>query len=122
MRGKMFIYIAIFAFAVLSANTVLAKSGDEKAAENAPPTCDGRVATIVGTEGDDILTGTMGDDVIVGLGGNDQISGKEGKDYICGGDGNDVIQGNRGPDIIYGEHTHFIVLIYCSIKLGCDIY
>lgn len=30
--------------------------------------CDGREATIIGTEGDDILTGTAGDDVIHGLG------------------------------------------------------
>ncbi len=30
MRGKMFIYIAIFAFAVLSANTILANLGMRK--------------------------------------------------------------------------------------------
>src|SRR6266567_2717501 len=40
-----------------------------------PPTCDGRPATIVGTEGNDTIKGTPGRDVIVGLGGDDQIYG-----------------------------------------------
>ena len=96
MGGSKFICLAIFAFVILSAGIALAQPANEKAAEKAPPpTCDGKVANVVGTDGDDILTGF--------LGGNDQISGKEGKDIICGGDGNDVIQGNRGPDVIYGE-------------------
>ncbi len=33
------------------------------------PTCLGMAATMVGTEGDDVITGTGGSDVIVGLGG-----------------------------------------------------
>src|SRR2546426_12503069 len=44
-----------------------------------------RVATIVGTEGNDLITGTSGDDVIQALGGNDQIDGGDGDDLICGG-------------------------------------
>lgn len=82
--------------------------------------CGNGTATIVGTEGDDILIGTGKDDVIVGLGGNDIIFGKGGFDVICGGqgddvidggwgydrisggEGNDVIRGDRGPDIITG--------------------
>jgi hypothetical protein len=39
------------------------------------PACDGRPATLVGIEGDDVLTGTDGPDVIVGLGGRDEITG-----------------------------------------------
>ena len=35
------------------------------------PLCAGRPATIVGTQGDDLIIGTRGDDVIHGLGGND---------------------------------------------------
>ncbi|MGZ5214522.1 MAG: hypothetical protein ACXWEN_12345, partial [Actinomycetota bacterium] len=42
------------------------------------PTCQGQVATIVGTPGDDVITGTPGNDVIVGLGGNDVINGMGG--------------------------------------------
>jgi Ca2+-binding RTX toxin-like protein len=64
--------------------------------------CGGKVATIVGTEGDDVLTGTAGADVIVGLGGNDTISGLDGNDTICGGDGNDLISGGNGDDALFG--------------------
>jgi len=66
-------------------------------------TCDGRVATIVGTAGDDVLVGTGGDDVIVGLGGDDVIRGRRGNDIICGGAGDDVIRGNLGDDVLFGD-------------------
>nr|MBA3268819.1 cadherin-like domain-containing protein [Acidimicrobiia bacterium] len=64
--------------------------------------CDGMVPTIVGTEGDDVLTGTGGDDVILGLGGNDTIVGGGGNDRICGGAGNDTIDGRAGDDRLFG--------------------
>ena len=64
--------------------------------------CQGRVATIVGTEGNDRLQGTDGNDVIAGLGGNDKISGRGGHDRICGGAGNDVINGGKGNDRLQG--------------------
>jgi len=67
-----------------------------------PSFCDRRLATIVGTQGDDILTGTAGDDVIFGLGGNDTIDGGGGNDVICGGPGNDSISGGTGADRIHG--------------------
>ena len=69
----------------------------------AQQTCDGRVATIVGTPGDDVIVGTQGDDVIVGLGGDDQIRGRRGNDVICGGDGNDLLRGNLGDDRVFGD-------------------
>jgi len=68
----------------------------------AAPPCDGMVPTIVGTEGDDVLTGTGGDDVIAGLGGNDTIVGGGGNDRICGGAGNDTIDGRAGNDRLFG--------------------
>lgn len=58
-----------------------------------PPLCKGRLATIVGTPGNDTLTGTKGRDVIKGLAQNDTL---------CGGDGYDVIEGNGGNDVIDG--------------------
>lgn len=70
---------------------------------NPVPTCFGRPATLIGTEGDDTLTGTNGNDVIVGLGGNDVIDGLEGDDIICGDEGDDKIYGNQGDDLINGN-------------------
>ncbi|MBU2260293.1 DUF4215 domain-containing protein, partial [Patescibacteria group bacterium] len=65
--------------------------------------CNGFAATIVGTEGRDILRGTPGDDIISGLGGGDIINGGAGNDIICGGDGRDIISGWTGNDILLGE-------------------
>jgi Ca2+-binding RTX toxin-like protein len=63
-----------------------------------PPTCLGRYATIVGTEGADVLTGTPGSDVIAGRGGNDIIDGEGGSDVICGAGGRDRLMGRDGRD------------------------
>ena len=64
--------------------------------------CNGLLATIIGTDGDDILIGTPGYDVIVGLGGGDLILGMGGDDMICGGPGPDIIDGGPGNDWISG--------------------
>ncbi len=69
-----------------------------------PPTCRGLPATVIGTEGADVLFGTEGRDVIVGLGGDDRIFGGAGRDTICGGSGNDLIFGEAGRDRLFGEH------------------
>jgi uncharacterized repeat protein (TIGR01451 family) len=66
------------------------------------PTCNGKVATIVGTNAGETLTGTTGNDVIVGLNGNDTISGGAGNDTICGGDGTDSLDGGTGADFVSG--------------------
>ncbi len=65
-------------------------------------TCDGLPATIVGTDGADVLVGSAGPDVIVGLGGNDHISGGGGDDVICGGPGRDNLSGGGGDDHLNG--------------------
>ncbi len=67
------------------------------------PSCDGRLATIVGTSGRDDLVGTSGPDVIMGLGGDDRIEGLDGDDRICGGRGADQIDGGAGDDRLHGE-------------------
>ena len=84
--------------ASLAAATVAAPSA---AAEKV--TCRGKVATIVGTQGPDVLVGTNGRDIIAGLGGNDVIKGLGGHDLICAGRGADRVEGNQGPDRIYGN-------------------
>lgn len=64
--------------------------------------CDGRPATIVGTNGNDTLRGTSRADVIDARGGHDRIVGRGGNDIICGGDGNDTIYGAGGQDRLHG--------------------
>jgi Ca2+-binding RTX toxin-like protein len=79
---------------------------DIGAVENGPPgipLCDGRVPTIVGTNGPDLLIGTTGDDVIVGWNGDDVIYGLRGNDVLCGGPGNDVLIGGSGDDRLFGK-------------------
>lgn len=65
--------------------------------------CNGRLATIVGTAGPDVITGTPGDDVIVGLAGDDRIVGGGGNDIVCGGPGHDMIDGGPGNDELRGQ-------------------
>lgn len=72
-------------------------------------TCGGRVATIVGTDGPDLLIGTNGPDVIVGRGGADVIKGLGGPDVICGGNGNDQIYGGLGRDLIAGMNGNDVI-------------
>jgi len=64
--------------------------------------CEGRVATIMGTAGPDVLTGTPGPDVIVGRGGADLISASDGDDLICAGDGDDTVAAGAGDDRVFG--------------------
>lgn len=69
----------------------LAQTPAVSAGSNKVYECEGKRATIVGTEGHDLIEGTRGDDVIVALGGNDIIYADDGNDTICGGKGDDTI-------------------------------
>jgi Ca2+-binding RTX toxin-like protein len=75
------------------------------------PRCFGRVPTIVGTPGDDVLVGAADTaDVIFGGGGDDLILAEDFSevpldqpgDYLCGGRGDDVIRGSTGNDHLHG--------------------
>ena len=70
----------------------------------APPatSCNGRAATILGTESSETIHGTSGDDVIVGRGGDDKIYGNGGNDTICGDEGADTLIGGGGNDTLLG--------------------
>jgi hypothetical protein len=68
------------------------------------PTCAGKRATIIGTDGPDVLRGTARADVIVGNGGDDRILAGGGNDTICGNAGADYIQGGNGADLIIGGY------------------
>ncbi|MCB2223497.1 MAG: SpoIID/LytB domain-containing protein [Actinobacteria bacterium] len=88
---------------VLTLGLLLAAPVPAAAAADDPPTCRGQAATIVGTDGDDVLTGTNGPDVIVALGGNDIIRARGGDDVVCAGDGDDTVVGSTGVDVVDGE-------------------
>ena len=92
--------LILIAAASLAVGVVMLVPGPR--VDAAPPLCDGKAATIVGTSGDDELTGTGGDDVIVGLGGDDRIVGGAGNDTLCGFNGDDTLIGGEGDDVIFG--------------------
>lgn len=62
--------------------------------------CDGKPATIIGTDGDDNLQGSFYADVIMTFGGDDTVFGREGHDTICAGDGDDRVFGDIGAPIV----------------------
>jgi subtilisin family serine protease len=66
-------------------------------------TCAGRRATVLGSNGPDVLRGTPGADVILGLGGRDTLSGLKGPDRLCGGAGRDALLGGQGADRLLGQ-------------------
>jgi hypothetical protein len=88
---------------VLAAAVVLVSTMSTTSSAQLPrllPECFGDLATIAGTDGDDVLAGTPDRDVIAGLEGNDVIRGLEGNDALCGGSGDDEIDGDAGVDAI----------------------
>jgi probable HAF family extracellular repeat protein len=64
--------------------------------------CQGRLPTVIGTKGNNVLKGTKGRDVIQGGGGNDIIYGGGGNDIVCGGPGNDKLYGGAGKNKLQG--------------------
>jgi Ca2+-binding RTX toxin-like protein len=84
-------------FGAVAASGVVAEAAEEEV-----PRCHGRIAKIVGTDGDDVLHGTPSRDVIYGGKGDDRIYGSLGNDLICGGTGADLIHGGRGNDEVDG--------------------
>ena len=60
-------------------------------------------ASLIGTEGRDVIDGTKWAEVIRGLGGGDTLNGRGGKDTVRGGDGVDEVSGGSGADEAYGN-------------------
>ena len=96
---KLLTVTTVCAFAVAS----VAWSAPSQAAT---PTCFGKPATIVGTDGDDEILFGPGDVVYAGA-GNDSIGALDERlvftAYICGGPGADDIRGGRGADYVHGD-------------------
>ena len=106
---------------------------DTRAAGNGV-TCDGRAATIIGTENGDNLEGTPGDDVIAALGGKDDVRDlSTGRDSVCGGDGSDELEtddsardekrlfGEDGDDFVGNVDASFDVTLHLDGGGGDDI-
>lgn len=87
---------------VVGLGAVLLAAVPATTAVAAAATCQGRPATITGTDGADWLVGTPGPDVIAGLGGHDRIRGLGGNDLLCGGSGSDELRGGFGHDRLVG--------------------
>lgn len=60
-----------------------------------------KMATILGTSGNDTLISEGTADDVRGLGGNDQLFGQGGNDTLRGGDGQDILIGGAGNDRLY---------------------
>jgi Ca2+-binding RTX toxin-like protein len=75
-----------------------------------PPTCNGKPATIVGTDGVDVITGTPRDDVIVTGAGRDWITAGAGNDIICTGAARDIIRAGAGNDTVDAGPARDILL------------
>jgi Ca2+-binding RTX toxin-like protein len=88
--------------AIVAAGLVAIATAGAETPEEEPPRCHGRRATIVGTDGPDVIRGTPARDVIWGGPGDDTIYGSLGNDLICGGAGSDLIHGGRGNDEVDG--------------------
>jgi Ca2+-binding RTX toxin-like protein len=102
---KLVVVIAALS-ALLMVSGAVAATGEGTAPEQGEaivaPSCHGRKATIVGSDGPDVLHGTPSRDVIWGGKGDDTIYGSLGNDLICGAAGNDLIHGGRGNDDVDG--------------------
>lgn len=64
--------------------------------------CAGLRATIVGSNGPEVLVGTPDADVVAAFGGDDVIEGRGGADVICAGPGDDMVFGGSGADVLLG--------------------
>ena len=82
-------------------------------------TCNGQIATCVGTNADDIISIGSKErderDVIVALDGNDEIKGRQGHDVICGNQGDDKINGGNGYDKIFGGRGNDVYFPHLKI-------
>ncbi len=98
--------VSLTVAALLSAGSLVVQTP----ANAASTYCLGKLLTISGTSGGDILYGTASADVITGLQGDDDIYGLGAGDTLCGGEGNDRVYGRGGGDVVAGQAGDDLVL------------
>jgi hypothetical protein len=104
-RGRRCVGAVLVQLAVIAMAATLAAAPPAGARHR--PTCFGKAATIVGTNGPNHISGTPHKDVIVALGGRDVIKApkgpkNKGNDVICAGGGNDYVKGGTDDEKISG--------------------
>jgi len=96
--------LAVSTVTVLSRSLLPSATGAGHSDEKQRPRCAGRVATVVGTAGDDEidLSSRRRPQVVVAKGGDDLVYGTMYTDRICGGPSNDRLFTMDGRDILKG--------------------
>src|SRR5688572_2331295 len=93
------------------------------------------MATVIGTNGADVLFGTGVDDQIYGLDGDDRLEGGEGANHLFGGAGDDslwnsamilgdaisVLEGGAGADRIHGSANGIEYVSYASSSAAVTV-
>jgi Ca2+-binding RTX toxin-like protein len=72
--------------------------------------------TMVGGDGDDMLTGTDSNDTLAGNSGNDTTMGLGGADMLDGGSGDDTLQGGDGSDT--ADYGSLFAPVEANLGLG----
>lgn len=73
--------------------------------------------TIIGNDGNNVISAGTANDTVVGNGGNDTLNGNAGNDSINGGIGNDVINGGAGTDTLLGGEGNDVFMV----TLGSEV-
>ena len=66
--------------------------------------------SLLGGDGNDVLTGGSGADVLLGQQGDNILRGMGGSDQLVGGDGNDVLDGGTGDDLLEGAEGNDVLI------------
>ena len=119
---------ATLGLALLAALTVISSPALSLTAQaTVDPTCQGKTATILGTDGPDYLLGTKKADVISAGDGDDTIRGFKGNDIICAGFGDDLVNGGLGNDQVFGQGGNDEIQmsdpeLYCSTSESLEAF
>jgi Tol biopolymer transport system component len=87
---------------LVTTDTPMHFDGNPDWAPKRPAFCEGKPASIAGTDDADKLNGTSERNVIQSHKGQDTVIGLRGDDLGCGSAGRDTLRGNRGKDTLVG--------------------